>query len=273
MSNLVDRIRSFGFLLLLLSLSSSQAFAGQFGFNGTFQYLKSSPKFGSAESYSLTPGLRYDEDLCTASAYLPILFQNQDSMARVGQITVPTGSGMAGSGGMSSHMGAGGGTSGILPALGDLNFSGGFRVLNEEHVTPAVSLTTQVKTPTAMSGFGTGEWDFGAGVGLKKTFGSVVSFFDLSYVVTGDPTGKTYRNPLIFGLGAGPMFGDGQLSMLLYYLGSTPVLEGLPGQSQLSVGANYRITEALFLSASLARGFSDSVPETSAAAGFSIYLR
>lgn len=265
--------RALAGLLIATCFLSAQAFAGQFGFNGTFQYSKLAPKFGRAESYSLTPGIRYDEDVWYANAYLPVLYQTRDAMARMGQMTVPTGSGQASSGGMSGHMGTGGGIGGFHPAFGDFYVNGGYRILSEAPAFPAVSLTAQLKAPTAMVGFGTGAWDLGAGAGFKKTFGSVLSFLDLSYLATGDPAGVTYRNPLIFGLGAGPVFRDGLWSLLFYYLGSTPVLEGLPGQRQLSAGANYRAAEDLFLSVSIARGFSDSVPEISAAAGLSVYPR
>ncbi|MBI2606294.1 MAG: hypothetical protein HYW49_09470 [Deltaproteobacteria bacterium] len=230
-----------------------------------------SEKFGGAESYSLSPGVRYDEGVWYANAYLPILFQTRNSMARVGQMTVPAGSSGMGSGGMSNHMGTSGGgmSGGIRPALGDLYWNGGYRIFAEEDILPAVWLTAQTKAPTAMSGFGTGAWDFGGGAGLKKTFGSFLSFLDLAYLVTG----TAYRDPLIYGFGAGPVLGDGLWSILLYYQGSTPVLDGLAGQSQLSAGANLRTSEDFFLSATVARGFSDSVPEMSAAAGASVYLR
>ncbi|MBI4405764.1 MAG: hypothetical protein HY537_16520 [Deltaproteobacteria bacterium] len=254
---------------LLTPLFSSLSIAGQMGFSGTVEYRRLAPAFGDTASLSFSPGARFEEENWAVGGYLPLLLQNENKMARVGSMTVPSGSPMM-EGQTSDHMGGGSGMSGARLAVGDLNIAASYRLITEHSIWPAIWLNLQTKIPTATNGFGTGKFDLGGGLGFKKIlFDSILLISDFGYLAIGDPG---YRNPFAFGFGGGPLsLADGALALLLYYQGSTPILEGLAGQSQLSLGANLKVADSLILSTTFSKGFSNSTPQITLSAGFTYY--
>jgi len=71
--------------------------------------------------------------------------------------------------------------------LGDITLTAGYAVLEEGETLPLVRVLAYVKLPTAdeEKGLGTGEFDFGGGIGLAKWFGKWTTYLEGMYVLPG----------------------------------------------------------------------------------------
>jgi hypothetical protein len=84
--------------------------------------------------------------------------------------------------------------------FGDISLRARYFLIDDpgpQSLLPSVWPFVKVKIPTADEDkdLGTGEWDFGLGVELDKTFfGWVTVLGDVSYTFIGDPPGENFRN-------------------------------------------------------------------------------
>ncbi len=158
--------------------------------------------------------------------------------------------------------------------LGDPLVHMGIRLWEEGRYLPSLQLTGQAKIPLARleSGFGTGEWDFGAGLSLSKRIGSVFLFADVGYWILGDLPDLELRDPWVYILSLGLPISGNKAALMFSYSGSTETISGVEPPSSLSVGVSFRIgpRSSLMLSGSL--GLSESSPDFSASFGWSIGL-
>ncbi|PKL83085.1 MAG: hypothetical protein CVV24_06705 [Ignavibacteriae bacterium HGW-Ignavibacteriae-3] len=120
-----------------------------------------------------------------------------------------------------------------------------------------------------MTNIGTGKYDFGASVTLRKGFDTYLAIVDLGYLNIGDPTGITYNNPFTYGVGFGKYFNDGNSSLLLYYQGYTEIISGYSAPQQISIGFNHQLNSQLTLTIVGGIGLSKFSPALLASTGIS----
>ena len=184
------------------------------------------------------------------------------------------GSGMMGSG--NSMMGStSSAVDGMNWGLGDLYLYSNYQLVSQNEFYTDVIVNANIKFPTASThmGIGTGQYDYGASLTLRKSFNlsdnlnSFVAILDLGYINIGDPAGITYENPFTYSFGLGKFFNDGEYSLLLYYSAYTEVVKGYEPPRQISLGLNYKISENLILTGIGAAGLSNFSPEYSFSVG------
>ena len=131
-----------------------------------------------------------------------------------------------------------------------------------------------MKFPTANLnyGFGTGEFDFGVVLALRKNYRLFSLYMDVGYTVIGDPAGVQYIDPINLGIGLGKFFGHGRHSVLLYYQTYTAVFEEYESPQHVSAGFSTWVNPRMALSFNLLLGLSETSPDVGFSAGFSLGL-
>ena len=224
---------------------------------------------------SLYGGLRYQTDKFGISLSIPVIGNNNNSVGQAGGMMVPLGNSNNGSGNMNGGGMVGSGNSmmgsatGMNVGLGDLFLLSNYQVISENDYFSDVIINAQIKFPTASThmGFGTGQFDYGASLTIRKSINTFVAIADLGYLNIGDPVGFTYENPFTYSFGIGKFFNDGLYSVLLYYSAYTEVVKGYEPPRQISLGLNYQAGERLYLTGIAAAGLSNFSPAYSFSIG------
>ena len=146
--------------------------------------------------------------------------------------------------------------------IGDLELGAAYTV-----PTRAVGLTLsgQVKVPTASTakGLGTGEFDYAVGAELSRTFGRVTPFVGVGYTLPGDPEGYELSNSLSARAGAAVQMGERVRGHVAYgYAQSVSPL--IPDEQQISTGVNAGLSERLSLGLYGSAGLSEGSPDVGA---------
>jgi Putative MetA-pathway of phenol degradation len=265
----------------LTVVSAPGLLAGSFSVSGGFQWWSGTYVYQTTTTtYALTAGARFRSGQYSISLTLPVLFQNSDLVSQTGAMFLPHANAIGGQsqGGGSRRGGgmmAGGSTSSPFESgIGDIFVAGNYGIVEESYAIPSIALTGQVKVPTASTvmNFGTGKWDYGAGLALRKQFGTLGLFADAGYLVIGDPAGADYRDPFTFGFGAGNLFLDGTFSMMLYYQAYTKVLENYAAPQQLSVGLLYQSSPSTSFLVMSSFGLSETTPDFGIAVGVDVAI-
>ena len=266
------------FAILICLLSQSTAFGQNSWSVGTsFQTTRGKYIFETGtNTYYLYSNLRYYSDRLNFSVSVPLIAQSNDQVTNSGGMFLPTGQ-MHGDleNSQQSHGGMMGGTSNFSSlnwGLGDVYFWSSYQILTENYNRPALILNTQLKAPTAgvEKNYGTGEYDYGASLTIRKTYTHWMMLFDAGYLVLGDPEGSNYQDPVTYGAGLGKTFYQGQYSFLLYYQGYTKIFNDLAAPGQLSLGITYKPMTSLTLSVIGASGVSETSPDFSLLTGFDL---
>ncbi len=265
-------------LLILVALFSEQLSArGNWYVNssigmgkGKFIYDKTSFR------YNWKFGGRYNNGRLSFLFSIPVVFQNTDLMTQSAGMLLPANH----SSGENAHTGNRHGgnlvstsTGHLQTGIGDINLYSEYRLFDEGENMPAVSVSGQVKFPTAsrISNFGTGQLDFGAGLLLRKQYGTYALFGDVTWLNLGDPDLVNYDNPVYWGVGAGKFLGSGRYGLSIYYSQSTEIIKGFEGFKELSAGAYYTWGGKTF-SAEGGIGLSDTTPDLSFSIGIETAL-
>lgn len=268
-ANIQNKMHLFLTGVLGLLVMNSFLFAGQWSVNTGFQVLGG--KYTSASNTStfyLSGGLGYRTSRWNVSVNFPIIAQNTTNVTNMGGMFLPNGENQEHGG--SSHWNMHGNPSDsrltehqMRFGLGDIYLYGEFQLLREMPGFPSVNITGQVKFPTASSGnnYGTGKFDYGLGLSLRKLMYPYSLFLDGGYIRIGDPVGITYRDPLVFGLGLGRIFAGGRYSFLIYYQQYSRILAELEPPRQATIAGFLKLADNTMLSASLLIGFSETSPD------------
>jgi len=161
----------------------------------------------STSTYYFSGGIRYRIHRWNLYATIPLIIQNSAVVTGVGGIVIPSMHGSTDQTGGSPH---GGGMNGMMDngtmssmvvVLGDFYLYGEYVLFPERAAWPFISVNLKLKVPTAGTdnNFGTGEFDYGSGITLRKSLNSYLGFIDLSYWILGDPSGLNYKTPLPLG--------------------------------------------------------------------------
>ena len=249
--------------------------------------------------FSFYGGLRYQSEYFSVNITAPIIFSNNNTLSQSGGMMLPIGgnssknNNMMGSnssgnnsGGMMGNTGSDGmmdsngsnsnpymfGSSSSMNSsigLGDIFLTGNYQFHSNYENSFTALINYQIKFPTAntITNIGTGKFDFGVSVTLRKGFDSYLAIADLGYLNIGDPSGITYNNPFTYGVGFGKYFNDGNSSLLLYYQGYTEIVSGYAAPQQLSLGLNHQLSSKLTLTLIGGVGLTKFSPALLASAG------
>jgi hypothetical protein len=146
--------------------------------------------------------------------------------------------------------------------LGDPTLTLGVDLLRESAGGPALRLLLATKAPLAddEQGFSTGEWDFGGGLSLKRTFGDGSLFVDASYWVLGDPPDLDLDDPLYLSVSYGRLLGR-RASWLAGLAGATAALPETDDPLEVSFGLLRHLEEGRSVGITASVGLSDSSPD------------
>ena len=291
MSTIADFARRLALAAGILAVAPFTVSAQSLSYVGGLQYATGDFIFTQRTwSAYISNGLSWSAGRLRASATIPLVIQPAGWLQYSGAgMMLPTGgiaSGAAGAGnspGGSSGMGSAmhGGT--MTPSSG-MPFSGvgiGDPVarIDVSLVPPGarhgvVNLVAAAKAPLANvnRGFGTGEWDFGAGLSGATKVGNISVFADAVYWRLGNPPGASLRDAVAYAVSAGRAFQDSRWSMLATVSGATSFWSGLEAPVQAGVGIGYLLGSGNSMFATAAAGLTRTAPALSTGLGWRIPL-
>lgn len=155
------------------------------------------------------------------------------------------------------------------PSLGAV-----WRIFRSKSGYTTLNLNGSVKLPLAdpQTGFGTGEWDVGAGMSVFQRMDAFFLSADVTYWRLGNMDELSLYNPLSVGVGVGKGFFKGALMGSVLFSGSTKVIDGFDPPANLAVGLGYFVSAAMSLNGNISLGLSESSPAFSSGVGVSVRL-
>lgn len=138
----------------------------------------------------------------------------------------------------------------------------------------SVALGAQVKPALADPdrGFGTGAWDGGVDVSVARRLGSSLLFADVGYLVLGDMRAIELQDPVTYSAGLGHTLPGGNVGLLASVAGSSRILAGTDPPLEVGAGMNVQLSPGRSLGAGVAVGLTESSPDLSASAGWTVKL-
>lgn len=247
------------FLFWLSQLSAQSGAKGNWSVFSNIQFSQSNLETG--ETYSGTyiySGFRYYSEKFSFSLSIPLIYQRgQGLISDSGGIPVNTGT----TGEFHSN------------GVGDAFVSFDYNVINNFAHQFQVSINLESKIPTASSALGTGKFDFGGYINLKKYVQSWFFMANMGYLLMGDNETTQFENPFILGTGIGKFFLNHHLGTFFYFerysswvINTDPPRYGVFGMS-------YRMKSGMFLSSYLQKGFSETAPDWLISIGMDIKIR
>lgn len=143
--------------------------------------------------------------------------------------------------------------------IGDLRLTGSYTMRD---LPVGVSLSAQVKVPTASAskGIGTGKTDVAVGGEVFKQVGRVTPYLDVDYTMPGQPKGYRLNNSLSGQVGAAVQLGR-RVRAHLGYAYAQAISPALGDQQALSGGLNVGVSRSLSLGAYGSAGLSRGAPD------------
>lgn len=126
-----------------------------------------------------------------------------------------------------------------------------------------VTLSGEVKLPTAAKDLGTGRTDYAMAVEASRNIGNVTPFVGVGYTVPGDPDGYSLRNSLSLRAGLAARLGD-HTQGYVAYSHSQSLSESLPDEQKVTSGLNTGVGKGLALGVYGTAGLSDGAPDVGA---------
>ena len=285
MSKLIRAVRGIGLAIGVSAMIASPARAQSLSYVGGLQYATGDFIFTQRTwSAYLSNGLSWSAGRLRATANVPVVFQPAGWVQYSGAgMMVPTG-GVAGYAGSSGSGMAGGMHGGTMSPSNDMPFSHvgigdpvariDAAVLRDDADGPVVSFVGSVKAPLAdvNRGFGTGEWDVGAGFSGAGNVGGMSVFADAVYWKLGNPPGGSLRNVVAYALSIGRPFASGHWSVLGTLSGATSLWTGLEAPLQAGAGVGYALRSGSGLFATAAVGLTRTAPAISTGLGWRVPL-
>ena len=272
----------------MLAVAAAASSAQSLSYVGGLQYAAGDFIFTQRTwSAYFSNGLSWSAGRLRATASIPLVMQPAGWLQYSGAgMMVPTG-GMPGSGGAgtstSSGMGSGmhGGT---MTPSSDMAFSGvgvgdpigriDVALLRVDADHPVVSLVGAAKAPLAdvNQGFGTGQWDVGAGLSGAINVASISVFADAVYWKLGNPSGASLRNTVAFALSIGRALPRSRWSVLGTVSGASSLWTGLEAPVQAGMGVGYLLESGSSVFVTAAAGLTRTAPAISTGLGWRVPL-
>ena len=237
-------------------------------------------------AYLLT-GLSWSSGRVRVSASVPLVMQPAGWQQYGGTgMMVPTGGSPGSAGGAAGNgSGMGSGMSGgaMMPSTGMLFSRVGIgdpigrvdvALLRGDAEHPVVSLVGAVKAPLADvgRGYGTGEWDVGAGLSGAVTVRGMVVFAEAVYWKLGNPPGGSLRNAVAFALSMGRTLPRSHWSVLGTVAGASSPWTGFEAPVQAGMGVGYLFDSGSSVFATAAAGLTRTAPAISMGLGWRVPL-
>jgi Putative MetA-pathway of phenol degradation len=263
---------------ILVALAASPAAGGTLSYTGSLQMARGTYIFTQPTSgYFFFNGLSFTSETFTLAATIPLIYQSSPYVSYTGVGVLPSG------GSESSAVSQRQGREPVLVpeiaeynqyGVGDPVIAAGLTLVRESRSGPAIQISGQIKAPLASveKGFGTGEWDYSAGLGLSKRLGSVFLFADVGYWILGDLPELELRNAWTYAFSIGHALAGGKLALMASYSGITEVIAGVAPPSSLALGFSARVGGGSSLMLNAAFGLSEASPDLSLSVGWSIGL-
>ena len=256
-----------GFLSIFLFFTNSMYAQTGWYFTSSIQLSSGNYIFDSYNRvFSVYGGLRYQGENFGISASIPLVTSNNNNVSQTSGMMIPSGT--------NNPSNTNAVQSGMNFGLGDFYGYLDYKIVSDFENETEVFINARIKVPTAAThmNIGTGKYDFGSSLSLRKSLDSFIGIVDLGYLNKGDPDGITYKDPFTFGLGIGKFFNYGEYSLLLYYTGYTKILDEYDAPQQISLGANYRTSEKNILSLITSAGIGNFAPDFTLSGGIRIKL-
>lgn len=153
--------------------------------------------------------------------------------------------------------------------LGDILLEGDYRLADEWPLIPELTGIVEIKFPTAddRKGLGTGEFDELLGLDLRKRLSERwTTLLDLSYTFVGSPRGIPLQNSFGWSLGASYRV-TSALRLSAYLEGEMAIARGEEDPLEVRVTVVYDLTRSIRLTGSVTKGLSDGSPDFGVSAG------
>ena len=264
--------------VMLVALAAVPAAGGTISYTGSLQIARGTYIFTQPTSgYFFFNGLTFSSKTFALAATIPLIYQTTPYVSYTGVGVLPSGG--AESSSVNQRQGR---EPVVVPevveyeryGVGDPVITASLTLVKEGRAMPAVQLSGQTKTPLADVdlGFGTGEWDYGAGLGLSKKLGNVFLIADVSYWILGDLPDLELQNAWGYAFSFGHAFSGGKYAFMASYSGITEVIAGVASPSSLGLGFSVRVGAGSSLMLNAAFGLSEASPDLSLSLGWSIGL-
>jgi len=282
--------------LLVLATAAFAAVSGaaagqesQLTYSGSLQYATGDYTLSeTTSSLLLFNGLSYSKGKWSFTASIPLIDQDSPFVAYAGGTPVPSGRRLgvetetSSSGGTGGTSGSGTGRGGtvIVPdpqtldfsetGLGDPIFRADFGLSENQSSGLKFGIYGSAKAPLADedSGFGTGEWDYGAGITVSKKAGSVLLLADLGYWIFGDLEDFELEDPFAYSFGLGRSLESGRYSVLGSISGYTETVDGIDGPVEAGFTVSRLNRSGRSFSVTLSAGLTESAADYSLSTGW-----
>lgn len=252
--------------------------AGEFLYLGGVQFATGHYDFADrTNSVYLFNGVSYSTSRWVLSASIPLIYQNTSLVSSSGPGMLPTGTTM---GGGTDHHGGHGGMMGTTTVsaesadevgIGDPFVRADVTVFGDRSSAASAGVAAVVKAPVAELEFGTGEWDYGAGVTGRYLVGRYMVSSSVIYWEMGEPDGVGFDNPFAYDVSAYRRFGR-RLSAGVSLSGYTQIIENVDPFRQLGLSLMYMPAPSRSLSGGIVFGMTESTPDVGVTVGWGLTL-
>jgi hypothetical protein len=288
-------------LVFLMLIGPSAVLGQELSWTGTASYSTGSYVFDAAtHTFYVSNGLQLTFGRVDISGSIPIVAQNSGLVSVVGDVTLPTGGEDHGTVGQrqpgetigtgkgsGNGSGPGGSMDGGTMAdtvtyrdeftleVGDPFFSTGIQLYEGSGLLRSVRAQASTKAPLRdlSSGVGTGEWDFGAGGSAFAALGGTYFFVDVAYWWYGDLPDMELVDGLTYGAGVSRSLMDGRGSLMASFLGADAAIQTMDRPASLGLSFGYTPRLGRSYNAGVAFGLSESSPDFSVYAGWTLKVR
>ncbi|HKJ30365.1 MAG TPA: transporter [Balneolales bacterium] len=255
-------------------------YAQEVAYTGSFQYSTGNYIFSDrTNSFYFFNGLNISGKGFQFSASIPVIYQNTPLISYTGGMMMPSG-GQSGGSAINQQRGKGNrrgrvvipfpSTQADQVGVGDPLIHLGISIFEQTAISPSFHIGASVKPPVASydKGYGTGEWDYSAGISLSKRFGRTFILTNLDYWIFGDPPDLDLKNALSYGLALGNMLRSGKVGLLASLSGYTRIIQDVAPPTYLGLGLSYYITKKTSLNTNMSFGLSESTPDFTLSIGW-----
>ena len=288
MSNVACLARRVALAAGLLAVASVSTPAQSLSYVGGLQYATGDFIFTERTwSAYFSNGLVWSTGRLRASATIPLVMQPAGWLQYSGAgVVVPTG-GMGGSAGTPSSSGGGTGSGmhgGTMTPSSGAPFSGigvgdpigriDVALSGTDAGHPILNLVGAAKAPLADvgRGFGTGQWDVGAGLSSALTVRGISVFGEALYWKLGNPSGASLRNAVVYAMSVGRVLPRSRWSVLGTVSGATSLWTGLAAPVQAGMGVGYLLESGSSVFVTAGAGLTRTAPAITTGLGWRVPL-
>jgi hypothetical protein len=266
--------------ILLAITAFSTVIAQEVAYTGSVQFSTGNYIFTDrTNSYYLFNGLSISGNRFQITANFPLIYQNTPLISYTGGVMMPSG-GNQGGDIIQRRRGKNRVTIPYTSSqtdeigVGDPIARISYAIVEGKAALPAIHIAASFKPPFASyaKGYGTGEWDYAAGISISKRFSNSFIFTNIDYWVFGDPPDLKLKDAVAYSIALGQSLGTGKVGLLASVSGYSQIISGVDPPLYLGTGLNYYINTTSSINISLSFGLTESTPEFSLALGWRLKL-